>query len=123
MKICIPTGDKEGKRSRVCGHFGSAPFFMIYDTDTDSYEAVENTDSHHSHGMCHPLRSLDGKKIGAVVCSGMGARAVQKLNVSGIKAFKIKGATAGEAVDNYRSGALEEITVLNACADHTCGNG
>jgi hypothetical protein len=33
MKICIPTETNEGKSAAVYGHFGSAPYFTIIDTE------------------------------------------------------------------------------------------
>ncbi len=54
MKICIPTETGEGKNAQVYGHFGSAPYFTIYDTDAQSIEIVDNANSHHEHGTCNP---------------------------------------------------------------------
>jgi predicted Fe-Mo cluster-binding NifX family protein len=34
MNICIPTTDDEGLESKVCAHFGSAPAFLVVDTDS-----------------------------------------------------------------------------------------
>ncbi len=120
MRICIPTETKDGKTALVFEHFGSAPYFTIYDTDKDSVEVIDNSNQHHSHGMCHPLASLTDKSIDAVVCGGMGGRAVQKLNESGIKAYKIVAGTVAEIVSQFTKGGLEEITVENACAQHRC---
>ncbi len=120
MKICIPTRTKDGKKAEVFGHFGSAPCFTIYDTQTDQIEIIENADQHHSHGMCQPMATLAGKQIGAVVCGGMGVRAVQKLNESGIKAYRAADGTVEQILQQQKSGTLEEITVLNACAQHRC---
>ena len=86
MKICIPVERNDGMKSQVYGHFGSAPFFAVYDMDVKELEMIENGNSHHEHGMCNPLGALSGKNIGAVVCGGMGAGAVAKLNAAGIKA-------------------------------------
>ena len=36
MKICIPTETNSGKEAMVYGHFGSAPFFTIFDTANKS---------------------------------------------------------------------------------------
>ena len=36
MKICIPVNENNGVDSSVSAHFGSAPFFMIVDSDTGS---------------------------------------------------------------------------------------
>lgn len=120
MRICIPTETNDGKNAKVYGHFGSAPFFTIYDTDNDSIEIVDNSNQHHSHGTCHPMGSLTGKKIDAVVCGGMGARAIQKLNEGGIKAYRAAAGSVSEIAGQFAKGGLEEMTVENACAQHGC---
>ncbi|OGW79644.1 MAG: diguanylate cyclase [Omnitrophica bacterium RIFCSPLOWO2_12_FULL_44_17] len=120
MKICIPTETNEGKRAEVYGHFGSAPYFTIVDTEKNSVEIINNANQHHSHGMCQPMSALVGKKIDAVVTGGMGARAVQKLNAGGIKAYKVIPGTVADIVSQFTKGGLDEITVNNACAQHSC---
>jgi predicted Fe-Mo cluster-binding NifX family protein len=120
MKICVPTDTDNGADAAVMAHFGSAPFFTIYDTDTKRFELIDNRNLHHIHGGCQPLLALSGQVVDIVICGGMGARAVQKLSEGGIKAFKIKGATVKEALVNYFEDNLNEITPLNACQDHDC---
>jgi len=120
MRICIPVETKEGLKAKAFAHFGSAPYFLIYDTDKDAFEVVSNSDKHHMHGMCHPLKILENQTISAVVCRGMGTRAVQKLNAGGIKAYRASVETAEAIIKRYREGVLEEITVDNACAKHNC---
>ncbi|MFA6142021.1 MAG: NifB/NifX family molybdenum-iron cluster-binding protein [Candidatus Omnitrophota bacterium] len=120
MKICIPTETNQGKESKVHGHFGSAPYFTIYDTETDSVEIINNSNQHHSHGMCQPMNALMGKKIDAVVSGGMGARAVQKLNEGGIKAYLAISGTVADIVSQFIKGGMAEITAQNACAQHGC---
>ena len=120
MKVCIPTQSNIGKQARVHEHFGSAPHFTIYDMEQDICEIVDNADKHHSHGMCQPLSVLQGKTINAVVCSGMGKRAIQKLNDAGIRVYRASGPTVEDIVRECRESKLEEITVENACARHGC---
>jgi len=120
MKICIPTETNQGKTAVVYEHFGSAPYFTIVDTETESIEIINNVDQHHTHGMCHPMKSLMGKKIDAVVTGGMGARAVQGLNQSGIKAYRTIPGIVADIINRFTKGGLEEITVENACAQHGC---
>ena len=81
---------------------------------------IDNSNQHHEHGMCHPMDSLSGKKINAVVCGGMGARAVEKLNKSGIKTFRAIPGTVSELIAQFLKGGLEEITVENSCTQHNC---
>ncbi len=120
MKICIPTETNEGKQAKVYGHFGSAPYFTIYDTENDSVEIINNANQHHSHGMCQPMAALNGKAVNAVVTGGMGARAVQKLNEGGIKAYMAIPGTVADIATQFIKGGLSEITVNNACAQHGC---
>jgi len=120
MKICMPTETDQGLEAAVMAHFGSAPFFTIYDTDTKGFEHIGNRNLHHLHGGCQPLLALNGKAVEVVICGGMGARAVQKLGAGGVKAYKVKGATVKAALTNYFEGQLDPITPLNACQDHDC---
>lgn len=120
MRVCIPTETKDGLQARVHGHFGSASYFTVYDTQTKSLEVIDNTNAHHVHGMCHPIGVIGSLSVDVVVCQGMGMRAVQKLNESHIKAYRAQGETVGEIITRYEKGGLEEITVHNACSQHGC---
>ena len=120
MKLCIPTETNEGKNAMAYGHFGSAPYFTIVDTENAAVETISNANQHHSHGMCQPMNALVGKKVDAVVTGGMGSRAVQKLNEGGIKAYRAIPGTVADIVSQFTKGGLEEITVQNACAQHDC---
>ncbi len=120
MRICIPVEKNEGENSLVYGHFGSAPFFVIYDTETKLVEVLENTNQHHSHGACQPLGVIGGKNIDAVVTGGMGAGAVSKLNAGGIKAYKSTAKTVKAVAEEMIKGGLVEMTTQNSCAGHGC---
>ncbi|CAB5104325.1 hypothetical protein D3OALGA1CA_4754 [Olavius algarvensis associated proteobacterium Delta 3] len=71
MRIAFPTEADLGLDSPVFGHFGSAPNFIIIDCDTGDFETIGNTDLHHAHGQCEPLRALDGRTVDAVVVGGI----------------------------------------------------
>ncbi|MFH2137283.1 MAG: NifB/NifX family molybdenum-iron cluster-binding protein [Candidatus Omnitrophota bacterium] len=120
MKICIPTENNEGLKSNVFAHFGSAPYFFIFDETDENFEIINNANAHHAHGMCQPLSQISGKNINVVVCGGIGARAIQKLNNEGIKAYQASCGTVAEIIKEFKENKLEEITVNNACADHGC---
>lgn len=120
MKICIPVVTNDGYKSELSGHFGSAQFFMIYDTDSDTFETLANTNMHHSHGMCQPLSILGNKHIEAVVCQGMGMGAFQKLKSSGTKAYRTNVKTVEQLIKEFKDNILEEITIENTCAGHNC---
>jgi len=120
MKICIPIETNEGLKSKVFDHFGSASYFLIYDTNNATFQIIDNADRHHIHGMCHPLKTLANIELNAVVCRGMGARAVQKLNEDGINANRARAETEEDIIKKYTESSLEEITTKNACTGHSC---
>ncbi len=39
MKICFPVNSENGLDSIVFNHFGSAPFFIIFDTELKSFKS------------------------------------------------------------------------------------
>ena len=120
MKICIPVKDDQGLESTVSDHFGSAPIFIIYDIESKETTAINNSNKEHAHGMCQPLRALEEHNIDVVVCQGMGARAVQRLNMAGIKAYRVSGKTINDIIKKYNANELEEITPDSACSQHNC---
>ncbi len=120
MKICIPIVENKGVSAKVSAHFGSAPYFLIFDTDSAGSVVIKNSGSHHAHGMCQPLEMLSDQQIGIVVCRGMGARAVELLNRGGIWVYRADGETAEEVIKKSKEGKLKAITVQNACTDHNC---
>jgi predicted Fe-Mo cluster-binding NifX family protein len=120
MRICIPIQHDEGLKSPVYDHFGSAPLFLIYDTETQTHEIFANAGAEHAHGMCNPLRALENRKIEAVVCRGMGLRAIMKLQEGQVRAFRTEDETVEQVIASFRNATLEEMTVEHACRNHHC---
>ena len=85
MKICFPTETLQGLQSPVYEHFGSAPGFVIVDTESKDVEEINNSDLHHAHGMCQPLKALGGRVVDAIAVGGIGMGALMKLAGSGHK--------------------------------------
>lgn len=118
MKICFPVSDSKGLESPIHGHFGSAPAFVILDTDTGGLEDVANADAKHEHGHCSPIKALQGSKVDAVVVGGIGAGALQKLNSIGASVFKASAGTVKDNILLLAEGGLQEIGL-----SHTCSGG
>ena len=123
MKICIPVEDNNGLDSRVCAHFGSAPFFLIVDSDTDECDPIVNSGAHHAHGMCQPLALLDGKDIDGVVVGGIGRGALFKLLAGNIGVFMSEYSTVKDTIAAHKAGLLRPVSPEGACAGHGHGAG
>lgn len=118
MRICMPTMDDTGLAATLHGHFGSAAYFTIVDTETDEVRITVNGNRHHAHGQCQPLRALAGERYDAVLTGGMGRRAVETMNQAGIKVFQLAGAKVSDAVAAVKAGTLTELTPAVACGGH-----
>jgi predicted Fe-Mo cluster-binding NifX family protein len=118
MKLCFPTTGEKGLSESVHNHFGSAKYFTIYNTETNSVTVVKNGNEHHQHGQCNPLSQIAQYNIDAVLTNGMGRGAVQKLNAGGVKVYLVKGNTVAKAIANFESSDSQELTMQNACGGH-----
>ena len=75
MKVCFAVQKDDGVESVVYGHFGSAPAFIVVDTEAaDAAVTVNNRDLNHVHGACNPIQAIGGLKPDAVVVGGIGAQ-------------------------------------------------
>ncbi len=121
MHICFPVGRNEGMGSEVYGHFGSAPFFAIVDTETDGISVIDNGDRHHAHGACNPLKALDGRRIDAVIVGGIGGGALSNLRASGVKVYRAKSTDIRENISQLSAGGLQEFGLQGVCGGHSHG--
>lgn len=122
MKVCFPIVKDEGMESKVYNHFGSAPYFMIYDTEKNDAKLIENQDLHHAHGMCQPLKALNGETVDAILVGGIGAGALMKLNAQGVKVYKVEKETVSQNINLIKNKKLAEFTINNSCQHHDCSH-
>lgn len=122
MRICMPTENDNGLNSIIYGHFGSAPYFIIYDTEKKVFETINNGDKNHVHGQCNPLSSFEEKPIDMMVTGGIGYRALERLHANGVKAFKTTTErTVSDVINSYLQNKLKEITINDTCGGgHAC---
>lgn len=123
MKICFPVQENEGLSSRVYNHFGSAPMFIVVDTETNNVSTINNKDQHHSHGACNPIKALDGQSVDAVVVGGIGAGALSRLNQTGIRVYQAKASTIKENILMFKAKSLPEFMTRHCCGGHSHGKG
>ena len=121
MRLCIPTDNNHGLDAPISGHFGSAPYFTLVDSDTSSVQVVTNRHAHHAPGTCEAAKGLPGHGVGAVLCAGLGRRALQHLRGVGIDVFVTDAGYARPAVEAFRSGGVKPLTSEAAC--HGGGHG
>ena len=121
MKICIPTEEPMGLDSVAYGHFGSAPYFLIYDTETKEIEVIKNNEDEHEHGQCNPVAPIRDKGVKALMVAGMGSGALQKFVALGINVYKIEtGTKVRTIVESLDLDKMEQLVIDNCCQGHSC---
>lgn len=119
MKVCMPVSRNEGVASKLYDHFGSAPVFLIVDTETLSVEVVSNQDKTHRHGRCNPVGSISGKEVDAVIVAGIGGRALERINGEGIVVYRSGQISVGDAISLLSEGRLPEMLPEDQCLGHS----
>jgi predicted Fe-Mo cluster-binding NifX family protein len=118
MIVCFPTLEDKGLDSRLSDHFGSAPWFVAVDTDTNETTAITNRNKDHQHGQCNPIVALRGLKLDAVAVQGIGPGAINKLKAMNLRVLRVQAATVRQAIEQVNQGALPEMTIEDACKSH-----
>ena len=117
MKIAITSmgGKLEDK---VDPRFGRCHYFILFDTDTNKFEAVENTGAQGMEGVgILSGQIMADKGVETVLTGSCGPNAFQTLQAAGIKV--ITGGATGtvqEAIDKFKSGELKAISQADVSA-------
>jgi len=97
MKIVIPTNNKEGLNAQIAEHFGRASNFLIYDTETESFEIFPNPEV--TGGKEFPPDFLERQGVKSVIVFSLGAMAYKKFKDYNIKMHK---AIEGSILENIK---------------------
>ena len=106
MKIAVTVADPDLK-SQVDSRFGRAPFFLIVDSDTMEWEAVENSQNLNlSQGAgIQAAQTVSAKAPKVLLTGNCGPKAFKVLRAAGIDVcVGVSGITAEKAVRNYLEG-------------------
>jgi predicted Fe-Mo cluster-binding NifX family protein len=116
VQICIPTEDDAGLAARVSDHFGSARWLTVVDSETGAARSIANQDLGHRPGTCDAAGSVAKLGTEAVVCTGMGRRALSSMKRAGIPVFLTESPTVGEAVAEFEMEILLPLLDEDACS-------
>jgi predicted Fe-Mo cluster-binding NifX family protein len=123
MKVCFAVQEDQGIDSTIYNHFGSAPAFVVVDTELQNAVTVNNKDLNHVHGACNPIMAIGGQNVDAVVVGGIGAGAIRGLNAAGIKVYGSVKETVKDNLALFIENKLPELGMHNACGGHQGGCG
>ena len=70
MRLCFPVSEHNGINSEVYGHFGSAPFFIIVDTEKSAATSIINKNQIHEPWTCNPVMAPNGEAVDGIIVGG-----------------------------------------------------
>lgn len=123
MNICFPVITDEGMESTIYGHFASAPFFLIIDTETRQSSAIANCDPADPFGGCNPFSALRGRHLGGIVVGGVGDDAVRAMNICGFRIYQASSPSVAENTALFENGSLPEVALLQSHLEGRCSAG
>jgi len=113
MKICITS---EGKTldSKVDPRFGRCQYFIIVETDTLEFEAIQNPNIEAMGGAgIQSAQLVASKKVKAVLTGNVGPNAFQTLSTAGIDIYTGVSGSIKEVIEAYKSGKLKKTESPN----------
>ena len=108
MKILI-TSQSNQLTADVDPRFGRAKYFIIYDTETDKWEAVDNSKNLNAIQGAGIQASENAASTGAeyVLTGHCGPKAFKALSANGIKIIIGVEGTVTSAVERFKKGELK----------------
>ncbi|PLX69253.1 MAG: diguanylate cyclase [Denitrovibrio sp.] len=114
MKVFFPVKHNNAQESELFDHFAVAPGFISYDTDTKEIGFLENTDAKADGGGSRNVSDILSKQgAEAVVCTGIGGGAINRLNSLGIKVYGAQTGMVMYEIKLLESGKLPEMNSGN----------
>ena len=121
MKICI-TAQGDNLDSQIDPRFGRCQYFIIVDTETLEFEAIQNPNIDAMGGAgVQSGQFVAGKEVKAVLTGNVGPNAFQTLQAGGLEVIVGVSGSVKEAIEKYKKGELKPTN--NPSVDRKFGMG
>jgi len=106
MKIAVPTnGEKLG--DLIAPHFGRAENFIVLDSEKGEFQTYENPEAAGKQEL--PPHFLHKLNVQAVICFGLGQKAIDKFNKWDITVYRAKQGSVSYNWELFQQDQLEEL--------------
>ena len=118
MRIAIPT-DGNQMETTVCPSFGRTPFYALYDTETKTFEFMDNSAASSTGGAgIKAAQSLVDAGVEVLLTPRCGENAADVLKAAGVKMFKTSGTSVSENLKAYEENRLEPLSEIHPGFHH-----
>ncbi|NLH59475.1 MAG: dinitrogenase iron-molybdenum cofactor biosynthesis protein [Clostridiales bacterium] len=109
MKIAIPV-DENNMDTRVSVSYGRAPYFLIYDIESEKASFVENRAAVSRGGAgIIAAQLIADSKVQALLTPRLGQNAADVLSVADIKVYKARPTLAKDNIKAFIDGELSQL--------------
>lgn len=110
MKIAVTSVGNE-MNSQVDPRFGRAAWFLVVETETMAFEAVENSNVAAAGGAgINSAKAVIDTGAQAVLTGNCGPNAERTLRAGNVKLYTGVKGTVAEALEQFKAGALTEAS-------------
>lgn len=105
--MLILVGDDGNQlNSQIARRFGHANFFILYDTESNSFEAFQNQMEGHNH---ENLLNFINRGVKNFIVGNIGPHAFNLIKEFGGKIFLARKMTVQESIEKFLAGELQEL--------------
>ncbi|MEJ5351386.1 MAG: NifB/NifX family molybdenum-iron cluster-binding protein [Melioribacteraceae bacterium] len=98
--------DSNNLSSLVAKRFGHANYYILYNTETKSFDAIENIEEGHHH---ENLQEFLNKGVKAFIVGNIGPHAFEIINTPESKVYLARKMSVQEAIDKFLRGELLQL--------------
>lgn len=107
MKLAIPILEDQGLNSPLCAHLGRSPYWLLMDSQTNTFAIRRGSAMPHS---CRSGLPFAASEVEVILCFRVGAHHFQQLRQQGILIYRTRERTAAEALEKWQNHELPPIT-------------
>lgn len=110
MKIAI-TSTGPSLDSAFDNRFGRASYFIVFDSETDQHEALDNVQNYQAAqgAGIQSAQTLASAGVDALITGHLGPKAARTLSAASVKVYQSDAKTVEEAWTLYKSNALKPL--------------
>jgi predicted Fe-Mo cluster-binding NifX family protein len=121
MKIAITSQGKDSN-AEVDPRFGRCSYFLIYDTEAKTLDALENTNVSAGGGAgIQAAQTVAEKGVNAILTGNVGPNAFQTLSAADITVYAGVSGKVSEVIDQFAQGSLQPYSAPSVQAHHGMG--
>ena len=113
MKIAI-TASGAGLDSEIDPRFGRCSYFIVYDTEQDKFEVVENSNIRGMGGVgIQSAQLMADQNVQAVITGNCGPNAFRTLKAANIQLITGASGTVEQAIQKFKKGMFKTTDQAN----------